>query len=348
MTDRSNVYIGTGMCCDTEETASLYGQVSGRSSSPQFQAVYWKCVVVFFASSVRNNPEAHHLLFTNVDQLPRLGQFDMEQFLTQMGVEIVTIPFTYVPPKGFFGTWNSTFYKFDVLRYFAKNSEANRQYMNLDSDCIWVNSVDRLSHAIDRDGVINYDLNLEADDEINGWSRTDLKTIYPQLGIQELPDAPHYYGAELIAANSENIQKLADEIDAIWKTSLARFQAEQPKFNTEEQMLSFAYYKLGCATGSANPYIKRIWTSPRFHNTCEEDLSLDIWHLPSEKRYGIKRLFEQVINPKSQFWQLLLGKPLTQYTARYLGLPKPTLTKRLLDTLDDKQAGLAKRITKFK
>ena len=344
----TKISIATGMCCDTEERESVYGQVVGRSSSTQFQAVYWRCVVLHFASSVRNNPTARHLLFTNAKEVPKLGEFDTAQFLSKLGVKIVHVPFTYVPPQGFFGAWSSTFYKFDIIKYFAETCSDDELCISLDSDCIWVGSADRLASDLERDGLVNYDLELTETEDINGWSRCDLRTAYAELGVDTQGSIPNYYGAELIAADGKQIKRLFAEIDAIWQTSLEQFKAGKPKFNTEEQMLSYAYQKLGYVNGVAKPYLKRVWTSPTFYKACSEDLTLDIWHMPSEKMYGIKRLFKQACQPTSRFWSVSIGQPFVEYAAQYLGVPKKTLAKTFLDAIDDRKAGLLKRVTHVK
>jgi hypothetical protein len=51
----SDLYMATGMCLEKPGEEQSYFQVHGSSSSTKFQEVYWKCAVIFFASSVRNN-----------------------------------------------------------------------------------------------------------------------------------------------------------------------------------------------------------------------------------------------------------------------------------------------------
>lgn len=65
--------LATWLYADPEGSESRYSQVEGRSSSADFQAVYWRCVVLFFATSVRHNPDARHLLYTNVSVPPPSG-----------------------------------------------------------------------------------------------------------------------------------------------------------------------------------------------------------------------------------------------------------------------------------
>jgi len=46
-----------------------------------------------------------------------------------------------------------------------------------------------------------------------------------------------------------------------------------------------------------NSYIKRIWTNRNYYrNVKPEYRDLAIWHIPNEKRNGIKKLFDYIAN----------------------------------------------------
>ncbi|HBB32487.1 MAG TPA: hypothetical protein DDZ80_31995 [Cyanobacteria bacterium UBA8803] len=343
--NRSSLNIGTWIYCESPGEESKYPQVGGSSSSIQFQAVYWRCVVVYFACSVRNNPTANHLLFTNVHQIPDLGTFKTGQFLAQLGVKVISLPFTYQTPVGYFGAWRNQFYIFDVLKYLTQNCNSNDCYIILDSDCLWVNSADRIVADIQKYGLLTYDMSYPVGKLINGLTQLDMKKIYEELDGKTLDEAPTYFGGEWFGATGQEIKKVSAEFEPIWEFCLSRFANNQPKFNEEAHALSYIYHKLGYATRTANPYIRRIWTSPQLYGARPEDMNLHVWHTPTEKRYGLKRLFKQVINLNSPFWNLPLGQPFIQYLARYLGIPKPTLLKVILDRFDDKISGLRKRLS---
>lgn len=331
-----DIYIATGIYCDLKGEESKYFQVGGISSSEQFQSIYWRCVVVNFASSVRNNPNANHILFTNLNYIPNIGKFKTEEFFLNLGIKIVSLPFTYQPPPGYFGAWRNTFYMFDIIKYFCNNCDSmNDNFIILDSDCVWIDSADGIVKLLEEYGLISYEINYSYTHVVNGLSRVNMRSIYEEMGYQTIDEAPKYFGAEICAAKGRDIIKLSSEIDFIWEISLKRFADHQPRFNTEEHMLSFAYNKLGYTAGTANFYIKRIWTTLfNYKNACDEDFELNIWHVPSEKKYGIKRLFTQVCNSESKFWKLPIGKPFAQYVGRYLGIPQRTPLKFTLDIFD--------------
>lgn len=346
MNDSGSVYIVTGMCCDEEGQESKYPQGSNaKSSSEKFQSVYWRCAVLYFASSVRNNPEAQHILFTNADRIPNLESFNTVEFFDKIGVKVVQIPFTYQPPLEYYPAFRSTFFKFDIIQYLKNNSELNDRCIALDSDCVWVNSADRIIADIEKEGLVTYDLYEPDDKKISGLTRREMQTIYEELGYK-VDEPPKYFGAEFIVGSGKHIKILSDEVDSIWETCLQRFAEGKTKFYTEEQMLTYIYNKLGYARGSGNAYFNRVWTSPIYYTATEADFKMDVWHLPAEKGYGIKRLFAQVANPKSDFWNLPVGEQFTKYVAGYVGIPKRNISKTVWDVFDNRISGIKRRLAK--
>lgn len=348
MKNRGSVYIVTGMCCDQEGEESIYPQVLNiQSSSAQFQSIYWQCVVVFFGSSVRNNPSANHILCTNAEKLPNLGNFNMEEFFANIGVKVAHLPFTYKHPLEYFPAFRSTYFKFDIVKYLKNNSESNDICRSLDSDCVWVNSVDRMIEAIEKNGIATYERFYPEDQAINGWTRGEMQKIYSERGYN-IEQAHRYLGAEFIGWSGENIKKISEKIDLIWNICLEKFAQGKSKFNTEEQMLAYIYKKQGYAPEIANPYIERIWTAGQFYTASKSNFQRDVWHLPAEKNREIKRLFLQVSNPNSWFWTLPVGEEFMKYLAGYLGIPKRNFFKIIVDTLENPKKGIKRKLSYVK
>ncbi|NJN48721.1 MAG: hypothetical protein HC805_01580 [Alkalinema sp. RL_2_19] len=338
------LYIATGMCLDQPGEEQDYFQVSGLSSSQRFQAIYWKCAIVFFASSRRNNPQAKHLLFTNAEKIPKIGQLDTEAFLAQMGVQVVKIPFTFCPPLDYHLNYRTTFFKFDILKYFSQHLQPEDQYSAFDSDCIWIRSADRMIQSIQEFGIINYHLDFHRISEIytfNHSTKAEMETIYAAMGLPLQGRIPMHFGAELMSGNGQALRHFFGELLEVWETSLEFHRLNQPKLNYEEYMLSFVYNKLGVTPGTANPWLKRIWTSKMFRNSDITDFQRDVWHLPAEKIHGFKHLFQSVVDPNSKFWQVDLGDEFAQYIGQYMGVPQPVLAKRTTDFLDRRRGWLA-------
>ena len=127
---------------------SVYPQVGGRSSSDWFQAVYWRCVVGFFATSARVNPDAEHRLYTNVDAVPDVDGLQTEAFLGELGVETVVLPYASRPPAGWFPAWANQFYVLDVAAHLAETLPADDAVgVLLDSDCVFTRPVGPLVEA---------------------------------------------------------------------------------------------------------------------------------------------------------------------------------------------------------
>jgi hypothetical protein len=342
-----DLYITTGMCLEKPGEEQGYFQVSGSSSSKKFQEVYWKCAVVFFASSVRHNPQAKHLLFTNADAVPNIGNLNTEAFLDRIGVQVVTIPFTFCPPLDYHSNYRTTFFKFDILKYLNEHIQPEDKYSSFDSDCIWIRSADRLAQSIDRFGIINYHLDYLRTEQVHDFNcctKEQMHEIYVAMGFPLDEEVPKHFGAELIAGNGKELRTFFKELREVWSTSMMLYTLQQPKFNYEEYMLSFLYNKLGIQSGTANLWLKRIWTTPIFRNSGVENFNLDIWHLPSEKQHGFKRLFQQAIDFDSQFWNVEPGEKFARYIGGYVGVPHPSLMKKTADFLDMRVHGLRKRL----
>jgi hypothetical protein len=328
------IYIATGFCADKKGEESHYPQVGLQSSSLKFQQIYLKCIIVFFATTIRQNPNAHHVLCTNLEKLPDIGNTETEKLLEQIGVEIVRLPFTFEPPEKYFNSWKSTFYKLDLVKYFSKTCDKNEAAFCLDSDCVWIDSIEGLAAEIQRSGYVTYNTGFNEKYKISHINRRDLSQLYRELGLSLNEEIPVYCGAELIAAKDKNFQKLLGEIERGWEFSLEQFKKNKTKFNTEEHLLNFAYNSLQAPLGNGNPYIDRIWTTlGGFNNASDRHLNLTIWHLPFEKKYGFKRLFEKVVDFQSEFWQVPENE-LAGYLSRFFGIPKRTPQKLIIDSID--------------
>ena len=73
-------YIATWVYLDSSSEKSKYPNNKGDSTTPEFQAVYWRCIVLFFKTSLRFNKNATHLLFTNTAVIPTIDGMDLSIF----------------------------------------------------------------------------------------------------------------------------------------------------------------------------------------------------------------------------------------------------------------------------
>jgi len=316
------------MYVDDSVTAGHFPQAGGNSSVPEIQAVYWRCVPVFFACAKRTNPSGcEFLLFTNADTLPIIDGVDIGQLLGSFGVRLVRLPFTYVTPQGFFKSWGNQFYIFDIIKYLHK-SDAPLGVV-LDSDCIINRPLQAVFRATSRNKLLTYHIEYPPDVRVNGIDRNTMRRIFTEMSGEETAGVPAYFGGEIFAASTAGLRELVGLLDDAWHANLDRYRKGLPKCNEEAHLLSYLYWRLGISEGTANPHIKRMWTQSEYRNVVEADMEKEIWHVPAEKRYGIRHLFRDL--PSGILWEFDPGVPFRAYLAATLGIPRRTLGKQFVD-----------------
>ena len=331
--DSGDLYICTWLYADSVDEDSAHYQVRGGSSSTHFQAIYWRSVSLFFATSLRQHPDARHVLFTNVTSLPVVDDVPIASLLDSLNVEIVRLPLTFGTPPGYYHEWRNQFYVFDILHYLNDRLMPSDSAMLLDSDCVWVSDVEPMWDALRRDGALTYVVMYHPDWKNNGLSRVDMSTIASSLLGQEISHPLVYCGGELIAATGAELRKLVPEVDAVWEQLMERHARNDSVFHEEGQTLSYIYYKLEYPLGNGDPFIRRIVTDSLGvdNNASAHDHGLVVWHVPLEKRLGIRRLFSTVTRETSLFWSLPSGIELRRYLGSSLGVPRNSIRKRALD-----------------
>ncbi len=288
MSNELDTVISTWFVSDDEETSTFFPQIGGMSHTPEAKATYWRCIMCFFASSIVVNCSKSHVLFTN-SKLPIINGIDVAQTLSRWKVRVFHLPITYRLPVGRVQSWGNQFYIFDIIRHLAESGQHQR-YVVLDSDCLWTRPVTLLEEAITRYGVLTYLLDEHeygATEPINGLSRQGMARFVNKIGGNSGESNP-YFGGEIFAATRNEIERLAGQIAPIWMRVLAS-EEDAPK--EEAHLLSILYAMNGYEIGTANSFIKRMWTSFRHANVEASDFDLTIWHLPSEKKFGFRDLF---------------------------------------------------------
>lgn len=324
--------VATWLYAEREGEESVYPQVGGRSSSTWFQAIYWRCVAVFFATAARTSPGARRVFYTNVPTVPDVDGRDVGALLAELGVEVVERPFTYVPPAGYYGSWRNQFYVLDLLDAFAESLGDDDVGVLLDSDCVWTRPADALAEATRRHGALTLDVGLGEDEWQNGLTRRQMGAIYAELDGEQVEPPPPYIGGEIQAATGATARQITEVAREVWAEMLRRHETGLPKFNEEAHLLSYVYRRLGIEEGTANAFTDRIYTSLKDAKTVRpEHLDLMLWHLPNEKRYGYRRLFPAVMDRGSWFWTMPVGDDWRRRLGRVLGVPRRTPTKAVLD-----------------
>ena len=141
-----------------------------------------------------------------------------------------------------------------------------------------------------------------------------------------------YCGGELVGLAGGIAGDVCAGAREIWPRVVARHESFELQGLDEAHILSMLYANLGLPTGNAKPFIKRLWTQPfRYRNTAPGDEALALWHVPAEKRYGLRRLYRALsarcLSGDAATWvrPAILGP--------FLGVPRNTAEKLVRDTI---------------
>lgn len=278
--------LAAGFVVDRPGEGTLFPSAGGNSADPRVQAVYWRCLVVLFASARICNPDQRLALFTNSD-LPNIGNVDLARVFASYGVEVHRVPLTARLPEGRSASWGNVLYFFDAMQSLGGESDDLRVAL-VDSDVVVTGPLGGLFGLLDRARFAAYDVGTAPDQDVNGLTPCDMARIAwgdagPRRGLI-------HYGGELfctsIGAWKQHCGLFADLI--LGATAPA---PDNPGPTTEEHVFSIALARLAEPVGEGARVIKRMWTSPRYRTVEHGDEGLPLWHLPAEKRFGLFDLY---------------------------------------------------------
>ncbi len=316
------------MYCDSPEEATDFPSAGSDSSSPAFQAIYWRCVCVFFQTARHFNPDAQLILFTNINDLPTINRFSVSIFLRNIGVRCITLNRAFLLPAGFTSSFGNCFFKLDCIKYFSDHPQVQETaVLILDNDIAVTESLARLSELVLAKRYLFYDVDHA---EYNGLRMDEIVRIFAEESEKASAVTGVTLGGEFVGFASSAGSELIGAIETAFTLALRRFQEGKSFLSTEEHIYAYAnlMLKFGVLSATDNPYIKRIWTG-RFNNQAPSDIGLALWHLPREKRYGFKRLFERI--ERGGEWSKLMSK---ESIGAAMGLPRASLRKKLGDAID--------------
>jgi hypothetical protein len=318
----TKVVIATWFHADNDLTASRFSAVDGNSTSDKFQAVYWRCVLVFFGSSLRWNSDCKHVFITNLTELPHVDGISVADWFDNHGIEVIPqVALSRVTPEGFWGMWRNQFYVFDALKALYERLPETSTFLLFDSDCIWLAPHGRLTSIVAKEGAALLTLPYETDHVANGLRVCDIAAIGQTLLGVKTPGESLYHGGEMQACDRKSLKFLTDHVDALFAANLEAFRNGRPYLKEEAHFLSVLYSQMGVRPATANAVIRRIWTGPNYYNLLPTDADLDIWHVPSEKQGGLARLFRKAINERSWFWHADT-REFRNCVGRFVGIPR--------------------------
>ena len=338
-------YISSWLCADEEGAESLFPQTGKKSSSKEHQDIYWRCLIVFYITSKRFNKNEKHVLFTNVKKMPFVDGRNVETIFNDLNVEIILTDFKYKTPKGYYGMFQNQFYEFSILDYISTNNKhSDDLYLILDSDCIFLKPVNDLFDAAKPNGFISFEDNVLPGYVINGLSRNDLKDLYQELLHESLTEIPSYHLGEFFLSSVKNINLFYNDFKILWQQLLEKHKQRLKKFNEEAHTLSYLYFKNGFRAHKENIYMKRIWTNPLFYrNTERSDASLYIWHLPSEKTFGLYRLYKFFMQARAYAFNMT-DENYIQFVQKELNIPQLSVRRRMKYYVLSYYRALSKRV----
>ncbi len=310
----------------------IYPQVPGRSSTSNFHDTYKRCLVTFFTSARATNEHAELLLFSNIDL--HLSQRDFDKkiliLLEKLSVSIIILPYTFSPPPEQ-KIWRNQFFVIDVLKYFSTNLKEHDLCLILDSDIIWSGSTktEELWKDLTHFGSLNMLPISDQNELINGSTMSDLEEASKLFGILHSPQ--QYAGGEFIALRGDKLKLVYKSSETLWEKYISYASTGKVKFMEEAHFLSIIYASLKFPFGNGDKYVKRIWTQVfHYSNRNDSDLNLTLWHLPAEKRFGIRRIADEYISGKSKDWPVMNSREWIKLTYK-LGIVKSFNSKIFLD-----------------
>lgn len=327
----SRLRICTWFVGDKTGDETIFPQMGSSSSTIAFQRVYWQCIWMFFKTARHFNPLSELCLFVDRPDHPLCHEFTNS--LRLFGVKIQQVPFASRPPKGFSESFGNQLYICDIVRFIASVGETAEVWLVLDSDCVHLASISDLILDTQRHGVLTLDLSSKVGEVINGLTENDLGDLAFELGIVSDRRPVTYFGGEFFAATGSKCCALSPRLDALLAVNISRWREGRKSIKEEAHLLSLVYAEFGISSGTANRYIRRIWTTFKYNTAARSDLNLPIWHVPAEKRFGIDRMYK-LANRRPLFFDYKLGSAeFPGFAGSLLGVPRRTLAKAFRDIL---------------
>ena len=319
-------YIATWFYRESQGEASFYPQAGGRGDSALLHSVYMQIQVPFFTTFRHYNPEAGLLFFTNLEagQLPPY----LTELFQRTGTEVVTLPYRNRPPKGWYKAWMNQFYVYDVMQAMAQRMQADDTLLVCDADCLCLSPLDGLFQLVRTQGSALYDMHYPSNYLINGTTQEDMDTVYAACYGQKPSHPITYYGGEFIALRSDLVACVAQEFPHLWQYNF-HLPPEAPRLHEEAHMYSLLAERLGFRNDWGNKFVKRMWTNRLYNNVSPGDEDLPIWHLPSEKLFGLHELFRLLVRDKG----IRNEKEFKKLAGEHCGIPRIGLKKRMRDSL---------------
>jgi hypothetical protein len=235
-------YIISWFYSEDNQLKSHYPQVNMDSTSSKFQEVYWKCIVSFYTSSLKNNKDMKHIFYTNVSEFPQLRKFNLKNFFENNQIEIRYRELSNKTPADWHSAWRNQFFVFDILDDLSGSVTVKDNILILDSDCIVTRDLTELFQSIEKLGAVLYDCGYEDTHVINGVSIEDMRQLF--YDYYQERESIRYYGGEFIALRGDLIGRMLEEYSILWSINYKKYESKLKKLTEEAHFLSFIYHRL--------------------------------------------------------------------------------------------------------
>lgn len=313
--------LATGFVADTPAEGTTFPSGGGDSGDPRVQAVYWRCIAVLFAGARYADPGLRLALFANVAP-PVVDGVELGAVLARLGVEVRRVPLAARLAPGRTRAWGNVLYFLDVFDSLDAEPDDLRVAF-VDGDVVVSAPLAPLFALLDAHEFAGYVVETGADEDVNGMTPRAMAAAARDLdGIARTTVA--HFGGELLLVSL-----------GAWRRHRATFRALFARaagdpgaagaIRTEEHLFSIVFATLGARVARANALIKRIWTSARVNTAAPGDERLPLWHLPAEKRYGLRDLFADLA--RRGFPDAMAPDDFRKMALARCGLPRKSLYK---------------------
>ena len=324
--------IVTVICVDTERADGtiIYPMMSVQDGELR-RRTFWRLSTVLLCSSLRCNPDKHHILFTNDRKKLRIDGTDPRQYLQDRGVEIRYVPFElFRLPSGLSRYFKNIYYRLDVWRCLGEEAGPS---IVLDSDCLWTRPNRALDEQILSGRLLLLDNYKRKDPFLaspHNLSMSDMGLLYKQIDPSYPTAFPIWYGGELTAASGPVFAELSASLLDLHRFLVTQAQEHQQMFvfsngstmfDNDELYTNFVFNRGKLPIMDISDSAKRMWTLDSLNNITDNDLDLTLWHLPGEKETGLFLLFNEATNGNSGFWNVPIEE-FPRYLGRYTGVPQ--------------------------
>ncbi len=298
-----------------------------RTNSEDRRRIYWSLAATSMATSLRCNPKAKHIVYTNDRQSVNVRDVDIRGWFSRLGVEIRYLPFEkFAFPVTVSRVYRNGLYKPEVIGALAH--DPGRSSVIMDSDALWTRPDPRLEEAVRSGKVLVYDIHpgTPPTQPVWGMTRREMGQLFQNI-IPGYPTAdPVWLGGEFIAGTNQVLRRLATEAERIVKDLRQHPSKLEIRMSNGIRILDGdeTMITMICNAGSvpwvdAGQFMRRIWTVRS--TPTQDEVNATVWHLPYEKKIGFPLLFKEVMNRGSKFWTIPLVE-FKEYLGGFVGVPR--------------------------